>query len=162
MSTRIQLAQPTDAVAIADASRRYIEAGLPPTWSARRVAGCIAHPEWTVLVTRHERRFAGFAVMEFLDAHAHLGLLAVLPGYRACGIGRSLVEWLETSARTAGTFTIRLELRAGNEAAFAFYGRLGYRLTGRRRRYYGGREDALTMEHDLRVVRLGDAQPRAE
>ncbi len=52
---------------------------------------------------------------------------------------------------------MRVELRAGNEPAYAFYGRLGYRLTGRRRRYYDGREDALTMEHDLRVVQLGGA-----
>lgn len=160
MTIAINLARSGDADAIAAASRRYIEAGLAPSWTACRVAKCIAHPEWTVLVARDTGRFAGFAIMEFLDVHAHLALLAVAPRYRGCGTGRALVEWLESSARTAGTFTIRLELRAGNEAAFAFYGRLGYRLTGRRRRYYAGREDALMMERDLRVAQLGDAEPR--
>lgn len=157
MGIRIQFARRTDAGIIADVSRRHIEAGLAPTWSEQRVKRCIAHPEWTVLVARDELRFAGFAIMEYLDVHAHLALLAVAPPYRSRGVGRGLVKWLEKSARTAGTFTVRLELRAGNEPAYAFYGRLGYRLTGRRRRYYDGREDALTMEHDLRVVQLGGA-----
>ncbi len=142
---------------IAGVSRRHVEAGLGPAWTAPRVARCIAHPDWTVLVARERSRLAGFAIMEYLDVHAHLALLAVLPEHRGRGVGRGLVDWLETSARTAGTFTIRLELRAGNEAAYAFYVRLGYRLTGRRRCYYDGREDALTMEHDLRVAQLGGA-----
>ncbi len=162
MSIGFELARRGDAVVIAEASRRYVEAGLEPSWTARRVVKCMAHPDWTVLVARDKGRFAGFAVMEYLDVHAHLALLAVLPGYRSCGVGRGLVEWLEASARTAGTFMVRLELRAGNQPAFAFYGRLGYRLTGRRRRYYAGREDALTMEHDLGAVRVDDARQRPE
>lgn len=157
MSIGFQFARGADAIMIADVSRRHIEAGLAPSWTAQRVARCIAHPDWTVLVARDARRFAGFAIMEYLDAHAHLALLAVLPAYRTRGVGRGLVEWLETSARTAGTFEIRLELRVSNESAYRFYGRLGYRITGRRRRYYCGREDALTMAHDLRVVQLGGA-----
>lgn len=157
MSIGFHLARRAEANAIANASQRHIEAGLAPSWTAARVTRCMRHSDWTVLVAREARRLAGFAVMEFLDEHAHLALLAVLPGYRARGIGRGLVEWLEASARTAGTFTIRLELRASNEPAFTFYSRLGYRLTGRERRYYDGREDALRMEHDLRVVQLGGA-----
>lgn len=155
MGIEFHFARRTDAGVIAGVSRRHIEAGLAPAWTVERITRCISHADWTVLVARDGQRFAGFAVMEYLDVHAHLALLAVVPAYRSRGVGRGLVEWLETSARTAGTFTVRLELRAGNEAAYGFYSRLGYRLTGRQRRYYDGREDALTMEHDLRVVRVG-------
>ena len=90
--------------------------------------------------------------MQFYDEHAHLNLLAVHPGFQNLGIGRRLVEWLEESARTAGIFLVRLELRAVNEGAHAFYQRLGYEKTGVSPQYYDGREDALRMTHDLSLV----------
>jgi ribosomal protein S18 acetylase RimI-like enzyme len=94
----------------------------------------------------------GFAVIQFFDRHAHLNLLAVAPGYRRRGIGRALLEWLESSARTAGTFVLRLELRAGNEAAREFYRRHGFQDAGVSTDYYAGREDALRMVRDLAVA----------
>ena len=78
-------------------------------------------------------------------------IIDVRPGYRNQGIGRQVLEWLESSARTAGIFLVRLELRADNDTARQFYEKLGYRETGRRKRYYAGREDALVMTHDLTV-----------
>jgi ribosomal protein S18 acetylase RimI-like enzyme len=46
---------------------------------------------------------------------------------------------------------VQLELRASNDDARRFYERLGYREIGRKPAYYGGREDALRMLHDLAV-----------
>lgn len=132
-------------------SRSLIEHGLPWSWTESRVTRCIRHPECSVVVARDRRHIAGFAIMEFLDAHAHLNLLAVRPGYRMQGIGRRLLEWLESTARTAGIFLVRLELREGNAGAREFYAKLGYREAGRRSAYYCGREDALVMTHDLTV-----------
>jgi ribosomal-protein-alanine N-acetyltransferase len=105
-----------------------------------------------VLAARDRRRLAGFAIMEFYAVHAHLNLLAVHLGYRRLGIGRQLLDWLEASARTAGIFTVNLELRAGNDGARTFYEKLGYRVVGRKAAYYDGREDALRMTHDLTVT----------
>ena len=149
---RLSLARRDDAADIAEMSRCHIEQGLPWSWNEARVLRCIVHPESVVLVARDRRRLAGFAIMEFHDEDAHLNLLAVKPGYRRRGIGMRLIEWLESSARTAGTFLVRLELRAGNDAARRFYSKLGYREVGKRRGYYSGREDALCMAHDLRVA----------
>jgi ribosomal-protein-alanine N-acetyltransferase len=148
---RLSLAKNVDASSIADMSRRYVETGLPWSWTEARVARCIRHADCAVLVARDHRRLAGFAIMEFLDEHAHLSLLAVQAGYRQRGIGKGLVRWLESSARTAGSFMIRLELRADNEVARAFYERLGYREVGRRKAYYCGIEDARCMARDLAV-----------
>jgi ribosomal-protein-alanine N-acetyltransferase len=154
---RLSLARNDDAAAIAEMSRRYIEQGLPWSWNEIRVARCIAYRECAVLVARDRRRTAGFAIMEFHDEDAHLSLLAVHPGYRRRGIGVQLIEWLESSARTAGIFLVRLELRAGNDAARKFYSKLGYREIGRRRGYYSGREDAICMAHDLRMTDASEA-----
>jgi ribosomal-protein-alanine N-acetyltransferase len=149
---RISLARSDDAPAIANMSRQLIETGLPWSWNEQRVIHCMKNRECVVLAARDRRRLAGFAIMEFYDEHAHLSLLAVLPGDQKQGIGRQLVEWLEASARTAGIFIVRLELRATNDAARLFYEKLGYRETGRKKSYYAGREDALRMTHDLAVA----------
>jgi ribosomal-protein-alanine N-acetyltransferase len=152
MNTKIGLAQVADAEVLAELSRTLIEHGLPWTWTEDRIRHQIRHPECAVIVARDRRRLAGFASMQYLDEHAHLNLLAVRPGYRRHGIGRALVSWLEACARTAGIFDVRLELRVSNDAALRFYARLGYSETGICPNYYGGREDARRMAHDLRML----------
>ena len=152
MSVRITLAKEADCGIIAEMSRRFIEFDLPWTWTESRVRYHLRNRECAVIVARLGSRTVGFAIMQFYDEHAHLNLLAVHPGYRSRGIGRALVEWLEVSARTAGVFLIRLELRAHNEGAREFYSRLGYSKTGISPDYYAGREDALRMTRDLSVV----------
>jgi ribosomal-protein-alanine acetyltransferase len=151
MNVRLGLAKRDDAAEISLMSRFLIEHGLPWSWTESRVARYIHHPECSVVVARDRRRMAGFGIMEFLDAHAHLSLLAVRPGYRLQGVGRQLLDWLESSARTAGIFLVRLEMRAGNDGARVFYEKLGYRESGRKSAYYCGREDALVMTRDLSV-----------
>jgi ribosomal-protein-alanine acetyltransferase len=148
---RLGLARADEVPAIANMSRYLIENGLPWSWNEQRVGYCLKNRDCVVLAARDRRRLAGFAIMEFYDEHAHLSLLAVQPGYQRLGIGRQLVEWLESSARVAGTFTVQLELRVSNDVARRFYERLGYREVARKAAYYGGREDALRMVHQLAV-----------
>jgi ribosomal protein S18 acetylase RimI-like enzyme len=133
-------------------SRQLIENGLPWSWNESRIGYCVKNRECVVLAARDRRRLIGFAIMEFFDEHAHLSLLAVQPGFQKQGIGRQLVEWLEASARIAGIFSVRLELRAINDDARHFYQKLGYVEVGRKVAYYAGREDALSMTHDLTVA----------
>jgi ribosomal-protein-alanine N-acetyltransferase len=151
MNVRLGLARRDEAAEISLMSRFLIEQGLPWSWTESRVARCIRHPDCSVVVARDRRQIAGFGIMEFLDAHAHLSLLAVRPGYRMQGVGRKLLDWLESTARTAGIFLVRLELREGNAGAREFYAKLGYREAGKRPAYYCGREDAVLMTHDLSV-----------
>ena len=136
---------------IARMAKVLIEHGLPWSWTEDRVLNAIRHRETAVIVARDRRRVAGFAIMQFGDEHAHLSLLAVAPAYREQGLGRQLLEWLEACARTAGVFDVRLELRAGNDAARAFYETMGYVETGTIRAYYAGSEDATRMRRDLSV-----------
>lgn len=102
-----------------------------------------------VLVASDEGVLAGFAVMKFHDEEAHLLLLAVEPMSRRSGIGRALVTWLEKSCRTAGLRIIRLEVRASNDSAKAFYDNLGYRFVGQVAAYYDSREAAVVMTRSL-------------
>ncbi len=157
MNIRLSLAKRRDAPAIACMARTLIEDGLPWSWNETRVACCLANPDCIVITAQDGNRLVGFAIMEFHDDRAHLSLLAVKPGYQRQGIGRALLDWLNSSARTAGTFLVHLEVRAGNESAKAFYRRLGFREAGARRGYYDGREDAVRMACDLSLNAISSA-----
>jgi ribosomal-protein-alanine N-acetyltransferase len=152
MTVKISLAHIEDAAGIAEMSRVLIEGGLPWTWTEPRVRHYVRDRDSAVIIAREGRRLAGFAIMEFHDAHAHLNLLAVRPGYRSRGVGTALMRWLESSARTAGIFDVHLELRATNDGARRFYEKLGYSKVGTRARYYAGVEDAVRMMRNLSVA----------
>jgi ribosomal protein S18 acetylase RimI-like enzyme len=147
---RLEPARIADAGVLALMSRSLVEAGLQHSWDTQRILWHVRHAESVVLTARHDRAIAGFAIMRYADSSAHLNLLAVQPAHRRRGVARALLGWLEETALTAGTFVIALELRAGNEAARAFYHAHGYQDVGEIRGYYQGVESALRMRRDLR------------
>jgi len=147
----LELALPSEAKTIALMSKRLIEARLPWSWTPKRVTRHIRHRNSVVLAARTGGELAGFAIMQFSDATAHLNLLAVEPKFEGLGIGRRLVEWLEATAITAGTFDVALEVRATNVGARWFYRRLGYREDRCIAGYYCRVENAVRMVRDLRV-----------
>ncbi len=137
----------SEAARIAEMSMRWIEHGLIWRYRPDSIAGQIRDAETIVVVARAAGSVAGFAVMEFHfhARRAHLVLLAVEPAYRRRGVGVALFRWLEKVACLGGIARIRLELRADNEEARAFYEHLGFRATELRRGYYDGRQDAISM-----------------
>lgn len=134
-----------DARVMAVMSRELIEAGLRWRYTPPRMAQLIAEAETMALVACEGPRIAGYAVMHFGDDEAHLLLLCVQAALQRRGVGRRLHDWLLASARTAGMQRVRLELRADNTAAFAFYRALGFRQTGVTDAYYDGRLAARSM-----------------
>lgn len=152
MNIRLGLARDADVPKLAEMARSLVEMGLQHSWDESRIRRCLHSQDYVVLIARDRKRIAGCALMEFLDQRAHLVLLAVEAGYQGRGIGWALLEWLEATARTAGTFLIQLEVRAGNLAARRFYARAGFTEAGTRRGYYDGREDAVKMARNLAVT----------
>jgi len=90
--------------------------------------------------------------MQYGDEEAHISLLAVRAAQRRAGLGSALLAWLEATADVAGIRAIRLETRAGNAAAKAFYRGHGFTECGSSPGYYEDVEDAVRM-----VKRLGEA-----
>lgn len=135
---------------MAEMSRTLIESGLAWRYTAQRMLALIAEPETIALVACDGAGIQGFAVMPFGDADAHLSLLCVQPAQQRQGIGRRLLDWLTSSARVAGMAAIRLELRADNAAALAFYRQFGFEETQTAPGYYDGRIDARRMALRLR------------
>jgi [ribosomal protein S18]-alanine N-acetyltransferase len=146
---RLEPARVGDAARLAAMSHQYVETGLRPAWGASRIRWHVRDADSVVLTARLAALVTGFAIMRYGEDVAHLNLLAVDPAHRRRGVARALVQWLEETALTAGTFIIGLELRAGNEAASALYRALGYRELGQIPGYYQGVESAIRMARDL-------------
>jgi ribosomal-protein-alanine N-acetyltransferase len=147
----LQPACRSDASAIASMSRDLIEAGLGWQYRSERIGQLIDDPETVTLAARDGECMIGFAIMTFGAERAHLVLLAVRPACQRRGIARRMASWLLASAATAGIALVHVELRAQNEAAYAFYRSLGFAETLRLPGYYKGRETAIRMMRMLRI-----------
>jgi Fur family ferric uptake transcriptional regulator len=93
---------------------------------------------------------------------AEILTLAVARELQRLGIGARLVERLCRAAGKRGARRVYLEVAEGNRAARAFYARLGFEESGRRRGYYARAgappEDAVTMCLALQAPAATDAQ----
>jgi ribosomal-protein-alanine N-acetyltransferase len=145
----IRLAKLGDAPRIARMSRTLVEAGLPWTWTARRVAEHMKQRENLAVIAAAGGELAGFAMAQFGSQRVHLALLCVAEHRRRQGLGRRLVHWVEETAVTAGLFELRLEVRESNRAAQRFYASLGYKPSGAAALYYSGIENAIRYTRDL-------------
>jgi ribosomal protein S18 acetylase RimI-like enzyme len=66
---------------------------------------------------------------------AHLVSMWVAPQFRRSGLGRTLVEAIQSWAKTKGAQSVRLTVTHCNAAAIQFYKRLGFRMTGKTEPY---------------------------
>jgi [ribosomal protein S18]-alanine N-acetyltransferase len=86
--------------------------------------------------------YGGFWLL--LD-EAHIATIASHPDWRGCGLGHWLMLALLDAAMQRGAASSTLEVRAGNLPARRLYEKLGYEVTGVRKRYYRDGEDGLIM-----------------
>jgi ribosomal-protein-alanine N-acetyltransferase len=149
IAVHIRLAEPHDALAIAQMSRDNIEAGLGWSWRPQRVMTSIRDPQ-ALCVVASATQVLGFCITQFGDESGHLSLLAVDPSMRRRGLGTRLVKWMLKSARVAGLAVIHVEMRARNSAARAFYSALDFEHVGQVSGYYRGVEAAERMLLRLR------------
>ena len=145
----IELGTSAEAEAIAVLSRDEIEYGFRWSWTPERVRRAIRDKNTNVVVAREDARMVGFALMRYEDERAHLLLFGVTPSRRRQGIATALWTWLEATMRTAGVTAAQVELRESNDAARAFYERVGFEQVNATRRYYQGIETALHMVKEL-------------
>ncbi len=79
---------------------------------------------------------------------AHLLNLAVHPQFRNRGVGKGLIDYIMSAAKTDDVKEIYLEVRTSNGDALAFYTKLGFKRAGFIREFYGD-EDAVVMTKNL-------------
>jgi ribosomal-protein-alanine acetyltransferase len=136
-----------DIDAVLAVQARSLEASQ---WSrdgyARAAAGEFG--AWAAAV---ENGVVGFLVLRTAADEAEILNLAVQPESRRQGVAGALLAAALQAARQAGAIRAFLEVRESNAGAIAFYQCHGFRLDGRRRRYYHSpQEDALVLSQDLK------------
>ena len=85
-----------------------------------------------VYVATFGSQFSGYVIFYPKSDHLHLENIAVLPEQCGKGIGKSLVAYVEQSARNAGINTVELYTNEVMTENIALYPRLGYVETARR------------------------------
>ncbi len=148
--SKIRLARPADAEAIAQLSRDTIEAGLPWRWQPREILRFIESERHNVIVSADNEGLQGFAAMSYADTEAYLALLAVVPARRRSGLARRLLGWLLKTADVAGIASLTVELREDNLAAMRLYEEAGFVEIRRKEGGYYGRINQVCMRLLLR------------
>ena len=94
----------------------------------------------------------GFVLYSIVLDEASVHNIAICPSRQGRGQGAALMRAALDEMCSGGAVRCLLEVRESNVAARGLYDRLGFRLDGRRPRYYrtrSGREDALLMSLNL-------------
>jgi ribosomal protein S18 acetylase RimI-like enzyme len=105
---------------------------LPPEVRDNVVAALRDHPTTLVLLAFCETRAVGMAVcfvgLSTFHARPLLNVhdLAVIPEFRGRGVGRRLLDAVETHARRRGCCKLTLEVQDDNARARALYERFGF------------------------------------
>ena len=126
-------------------------------WSPSALAEELVHNDGHVLgLETSTGVLAGFVIARRMLDELWILNLAVDPAARRHGLGLRLVVEVQGLARRLAS-TIWLEVRAGNGAARALYGRAGFAERAARRGYYpseaagGAPEDAILMSMAVAV-----------
>ena len=128
-----------------------IEASWPttPKWTRGHFESELASERSYLCVWDEGGAVAAYAGLCLVPPEAQVTTVAVRRDRAGQGLGRRLMEHLHAEARRAGCATATLEVSAANEAGLRLYAGLGYRIVGRRPRYYRDGSDAVLMDMRL-------------
>jgi ribosomal-protein-alanine N-acetyltransferase len=105
-----------------------------------------ARGEMAAWVAEDDAGIVGFLIARRLVQETEILNLAVRVATRRCGVGTSLLRTVVDWSKSLGAESVLLEVRATNAAAVKFYEGCGFRLVGRRPRYYADPvDDALLL-----------------
>jgi ribosomal-protein-alanine N-acetyltransferase len=120
-------------------------------WPDALVAEELTDPQRLAVVAVLDETVIGWCCGRFCGDEGELLKLSVDGRYRRRGIGTRLLREWETRLQQQGVRGLFLEVRSENWAALELYGRFGYVVVGRRRRYYQAPEDdAVVMSKEFR------------
>ena len=121
----------------------------------RRASASAPRLPWFRRLLRCERglniagNVIGFAGFWMMLREAHIVAIGVREGYRRLGVGEALLIATIDLSATLNANAVTLEVRASNAVAQALYSKYGFKVMGRRVKYYSSNgEDAVIMSTD--------------
>lgn len=122
-------------------------------WDAGEFEQILSEPNALAHRLRLGRRIIGFILSRSAADEAEILSVAVESRYRGRGLSRDLLRLHLGYLAGRGLRTVFLEVEENNAPARALYEKAGFRIVGRRERYYkeaGGEErNALVLRRDL-------------
>ncbi len=93
--------------------------------------------EHDVLVAYLNGKLVGTVALQYRGDDVYVRSMGVVPAAQGKGVGRKMLEVIEERARHKGCKTITLECFEPLKRAISVYEKSKFRITGRKRRYYG-------------------------
>jgi ribosomal protein S18 acetylase RimI-like enzyme len=112
-------------------------------YSSSMLIGLIKTDPQAVLVAHSGHDPVGFCFSEIDDGLIWLAWLGVHPSYRRRGIGRELVQQLESRARFAPAHKIWCDCRTNNDSSIASLTANGFQTIGTVQRHWHGQDYIL-------------------
>ncbi|MHB1923808.1 MAG: GNAT family N-acetyltransferase [Acidimicrobiales bacterium] len=124
--------------------------------SPAEVSEAIGAERSTILLAEDSQGLlASCHVRDLGEGRAYLGMFAVRPGRQGVGIGRAMMTAAESWVATRwACHRVEMHVIAGRDELLAWYGRLGYRPTGRTIPFPYDRAEDLPMRPGLSFVVL--------
>lgn len=97
-------------------------------------------------IAEEKEKIIGYAGFWHVADEGDITNIAVAEAYRRAGVGGKLLGVLIKEAACRKLALLTLEVRESNTAAISMYERFGFKIIGKRKRYYSDpEEDALIM-----------------
>jgi [ribosomal protein S18]-alanine N-acetyltransferase len=135
---------------------------LGQLWSAAQYQREFDSPnsDILILIDVDRQSILAFGCVWAIVDEAHITILAVHPDYRHQGFGQLLLWGLLRSAVDRELARATLEVRVDNAAALQLYEKFGFKVAGRRKKYYDNIDDALILwkgqlQHQTTQAELG-------
>ncbi len=120
-----------------------------PHWTRRQFEAEVRGPGSLFLVAEDGGGIAGYGVLWKVPPEAQLLNLAVDRKRARKGVGRELLQALSIMAKGGGCAVMTLEVSARNAPALTLYEKTGFRVVGRRPKFYNDGSDAVLMDLSL-------------
>lgn len=119
-------------------------------WSERALAEGLANDRYLILLEANDNSEAiGYLIGWHIGDEAELARIGVVPEARRSGYGKVLLEKAIVTWQERGVSRIFLEVRQDNMAAQRLYESRGFRIIGKRAKYYADGTNALILELPL-------------
>lgn len=118
-------------------------------WSSSAFEDLLETPGVRPVVISDEDVPVGMGLLRVVSDEAEILTLGVVPTARRTGLGKALVETLESLATEQGALALFLEVSSTNKAALALYQSCGFDPAGQRKAYYADGSDALILRKQL-------------
>lgn len=114
-------------------------------WNASILKSELENENSVYIVAKEDNKIVGFAGIIILPDDVEITNIVTKKIERKKGIGSLLLEKLIEIAKETGRDNISLEVNENNIAAKTLYEKFGFKVLGKRKKYYNGIDDAIIM-----------------